>query len=144
MNNDLISRSALRNAILNDSKLDGANVNWEVNRILVHIDNAPTVDCIEFNRAEELIKQAYQKGKDIRPQGEWIKWNFKTFGAMGDWEYKCSNCEKVYGGEYNFCPNCGAQMKECDLMNNEEAIKFIEPLTEFEGDENYIRKSTNG
>lgn len=45
-----------------------------------------------------------------RPHGEWIKWNFKTFGAMGDWEYKCSNCEKVYGGEYNFCPNCGADM----------------------------------
>lgn len=46
-----------------------------------------------------------------RPQGEWIKWNFKTFGPMGDWEYKCSNCEKVYGGEYNFCPNCGSKMK---------------------------------
>ena len=30
------------------------------------IDNAPTVDCIEFNRAKKLIKQAYQKGKDIR------------------------------------------------------------------------------
>lgn len=48
----------------------------------------------------------------VRPQGEWIKWNFKTFGAMGDWEYKCSNCEKVYGGEYNFCPNCGAEMQK--------------------------------
>lgn len=47
-----------------------------------------------------------------RTQGEWIKWNFKTFGAMGDWEYKCSNCEKVYGGEYNFCPNCGADMQK--------------------------------
>ena len=47
----------------------------------------------------------------LRPKGEWIKWNFKTFGALGDWEYKCSNCEKVYGGEYNFCPNCGAKMK---------------------------------
>lgn len=26
-------------------------------------------------------------------------------------------------------------------MNNEEAIKFIEPLTEFEGNEDYIRKA---
>lgn len=54
---------------------------------------------------------ANSKPYEERPQGEWIKWNFKTFGAFGDWEYKCSNCEKVYGGEYNFCPNCGAQMK---------------------------------
>lgn len=41
---DLISREALRNVILNDRKLDGVNANWEVNRILVHIDNAPTVE----------------------------------------------------------------------------------------------------
>ena len=52
------------------------------------------------------------KALEERPKGEWIKWNFKTFGAMGDWEYKCSNCEKVYGGEYNFCPNCGSIMKD--------------------------------
>ena len=49
-----------------------------------------------------------------RPHGEWIKWNFKTFGAMGDWDYKCSNCEKVYDGEYNFCPNCGTEMQKGD------------------------------
>lgn len=48
---------------------------------------------------------------EIRPQGEWIKWNFRTVGPLGDWDYKCSNCEKVYYGEYNFCPNCGADMK---------------------------------
>lgn len=63
--------------------------------------------------AEDIYNTAYARGKASteRPQGEWIKWNFKTFGAMGDWEYKCSNCEKVYDGEYNFCPNCGADMR---------------------------------
>lgn len=64
------------------------------------------------------------KGKKIvfekeRPRGKWVKWNFKTFGAMGDWEYKCSNCEKVYDGEYNFCPNCGADMRICEVRRNE-------------------------
>ena len=60
--------------------------------VIMTIDNAPTVDCIEFNRAKELIKQAYQKGKDIRPQGEW----------------KCPEC-----GEGLFaCPNCGADMRK--------------------------------
>ena len=64
--------------------------------------------------AVEAVHNAVQtamKCMHERPQGKWIKWNFKTFGAMGDWEYKCSNCEKVYGGEYNFCPNCGADMR---------------------------------
>lgn len=58
MNNDLISREALRNVILNDGKLDGANANWEVNRILVHIDNAPTVS----DRYDEGYAQGYIDG----------------------------------------------------------------------------------
>lgn len=60
-----------------------------------------------------------------RPHGEWIKWNFKTFGAFGDWEYKCSKCEKVYGGEYNFCPNCGA-----DMRKNEKKVQTPSCLTD--------------
>lgn len=64
--------------------------------------------CTECDTAFDMAINALEE----RPKGEWIKWNFKTFGAMGDWEYKCSNCEKVYGGEYNFCPNCGAQMQK--------------------------------
>ena len=68
------------------------------------IDNAETI--IPFASVETQTMIEYE-----RPQGEWIKWNFKTFGAFGDYEYKCSNCEKVHGGEYNFCPNCGADMR---------------------------------
>lgn len=57
MNNDLISREALRNVILNDRKLDGANANWEVNRILVHIDNAPTVETADEETLENIKKE---------------------------------------------------------------------------------------
>lgn len=89
-NNDLISRSDIKDHIGELLLVySGAEL---ANAILNAIDNAPTVE--------------------ERPQGEWIKWNFKTFGAMGDWEYKCSNCGKVYDGEYNFCPNCGTDMRE--------------------------------
>lgn len=55
---DLISREALRNVILNDSKLDGVNANWEVNRILVHIENAPTAS----DRYYEGYAQGYIHG----------------------------------------------------------------------------------
>ena len=97
MNNDLISRDALRNVILNDRKLDGANANWEVNRILVHIDKAPTVHGIV----------AYVE----RPKGEWIKDESSSIA------YRCSNCEvlqhwsPIKNGKYNFCPNCGADTR---------------------------------
>jgi len=46
-----------------------------------------------------------------RPTGEWKEHDFKTCGGLGDWDYKCSNCEKVYCGKSNYCPNCGAKMK---------------------------------
>lgn len=60
---DLISREALRNVILNDRKLDGANANWEVNRILVHIDNAPTVKpCENCDLYFKAMTKQEQKG----------------------------------------------------------------------------------
>lgn len=121
MSEDLISREALKKHIAEifeiEEKIDKK---WAMGLkySLKIIDNAPTVipDIEEFDKAlhkwfEEIDEWEKKNGK-IRPQGEWIKWNFKTFGAMGDWEYKCSNCEKVYGGEYNFCPNCGARMQK--------------------------------
>lgn len=67
--------------------------------VLDLIDNAPTVE--------------------ERQQGEWIKYSFKDFGAFGDYDYKCSNCQKVSGGQYNFCSNCGADMRG-GLKNDRE------------------------
>ena len=51
---------------------------------------------------------------DVRPvvHARWIG------VALGD--MRCSNCGEVYGvcgglmGDYNFCPNCGADMREVD------------------------------
>lgn len=106
MNSDLISREDLKE----DLKRYFTNCE-ALYQILTIIDNAPTV---EYTFEEAFQKTVCEKRLYCpeRPQGKWIKWNFKTFGAMGDWEYKCSNCEKVYGGEYNYCPNCGADMRK--------------------------------
>lgn len=65
---DLISREALRNVILNDRKLDGANANWEVNRILVHIEKAPTVsdELLDYvNQSIEAEKNAMTDYHDL-------------------------------------------------------------------------------
>lgn len=51
-----------------------------------------------------------------RPQGKWIK-QYNGNGWDDFWDYKCSNCGKVYerasGVLYyaNYCPNCGARIK---------------------------------
>lgn len=100
MNNDLISREALKKAI----KDNGYSHYFEIFDI---IDNAPTV---------ERVINMYPKGEVIvqntRPQGEWI---------VEDWT-KIIECNLCHGQapicitsgeqyESNFCPICGAKMK---------------------------------
>ena len=80
------------------------------NALIQHAYSA-VVDGVEKDIID-LSDVDYAPTVEERPQGKWMKWNFKDLGAFCDWEYKCSNCEKVYGGEHNFCPNCGAEMQK--------------------------------
>lgn len=104
---DLISREALK------EEVNKKNVVGRFNTIML-IDNAPTVS----DRTEEVLSLQNTIAKIVegiaentRPQGEWKEYNFRTCGGLGDWDYKCSKCGKVYGGKHNFCPNCGADMR---------------------------------
>lgn len=51
-----------------------------------------------------------------RPHGEWIYNQYDGNANIGNWH--CSECRHiVYGGYsqkpyYNFCPNCGADMRK--------------------------------
>ena len=103
MTGDLISREALKKWIDESLQLYSSQYSTDMLNMFglfrEIIDNAPTVE--------------------ERQQGEWIKYSFKDFGAFGDYDYKCSNCQKVSGGQYNFCSNCGADMRG-GLKNDRE------------------------
>ena len=112
--NDLISRSELKKVIetyrpmpLTSDYAQGKNN--MIDYCIAEIDSASTItpDEIQALMSDYLTYRCEPE----RQQGEWIKWNFRTIGPLGTWDYKCSNCEKVYYGEYNFCPNCGSVMK---------------------------------
>lgn len=49
----------------------------------------------------------YDKGKEDRPQGEWI---MNKTSARGR-NYTCTNCQKVSRNKSEFCPKCGADMR---------------------------------
>lgn len=117
MNNDLISRSELIKAfdiIVNNS----ATNEWQtlpITHIKQIIENAPTVEAYPFEQVQELVKLNQQFAQEIenlkRPQGEW-----KVYGKQGGIPITdmCSNCRYEmmwYKNKYNFCPNCGAEMK---------------------------------
>ena len=63
------------------------------------IDKAPTV----YMPSDNDITDFYPK-RLIIPQGEWI--------LLKGYDYKCSLCGEVERAEKNFCPNCGAEMRE--------------------------------
>ena len=42
-----------------------------------------------------------------RPKGKWIMNKTSKRGR----NYTCTNCEKISRNKFNFCPNCGADMR---------------------------------
>ena len=114
MNNDLISRSALKDDL--QDRLRKAR-NWKENAInrsddeiiiradatinficevIMTIDNAPTVRN-EYKRAEcEWIFLGDNPNRD---------------NPNSNHKYACSNCGRGVKEQENFCPNCGVKMK---------------------------------
>ena len=107
--------------------------------ILAIIDHAPTVpqDCSDCKRYDfpyfevkfdkEQMQELVDKAKAEvlasieRPQGEWIEDVNDTYSYDHDtWE--CSVCHEPFtliegtpkDNLYNFCPNCGADMREAE------------------------------
>ena len=109
MNNDLISRSALkeRNTVI-------GIVNGEKMKVVPvkAIDNAPTVDLWEMR--QEATENALKKAEVLykRPQGEWIR-----IGSIGNGNanYECSNCHHsdIHAEDQKvpYCWFCGAEMR---------------------------------
>lgn len=118
---DLISREALKEA------LKEAHANFELTfdintygEVINIINNAPTIDISKevWNKSNELLNKRLSYLE--RPQGEW-----KITEAYPHKVY-CGECYKTYAQENwevwkdgslprNFCPNCGA-----DMRNGEE------------------------
>lgn len=119
MNNDLISREALKKAIqadidIGDNVCDIGYLN-AMYMCIEYIDNAPTVEITETEVQEVLNKRCMTAvaneylialhGK--RQQGEWI---MNKTSARGR-NYTCTNCQKVSRNKSEFCPKCGTKMK---------------------------------
>ena len=113
MNNDLISRSALKeHKFLSpdnpnatrwfDEKVKAYQKGWN-DCIDAIIDNAPTVIPICPYLSDNEVKQPCLQGPCERPKGEW---NYIQAGMA-----VCPFCGASPHKDYkNFCPKCGARM----------------------------------
>ena len=124
MNNDLISREALKEATKSFVDCDGFNPVWQI------IDNATAVEPFEpdYVGAERLAARqrgyadgyhnGMEIGKTLNPkikQGEWIIVKDEKWGD----NVKCPFCEKELAGtDLNFCCKCGAKLTGSEKMND--------------------------
>lgn len=64
--------------------------------------------------ATDLYEKDYRK-VDEEAQGKWQFWKVPSYSVSVTHELICNICgyrvEMLKGRHYNFCPNCGAQMK---------------------------------
>ena len=138
MDNDLISRSALRKVLCEEYE---AREHYIGEKMLEAIDNAPTIDLSQIESVTinelseedklkfmELLKhpktQIYirnemsldgegwivnDKNKSERPQGEWII--DEEGGDSTCTLVTCPFCKERMCCKMNFCGNCGADMR---------------------------------
>lgn len=112
--NDLISREALKKALEISEKV----FNQGLTTALDLIQSASTVDttCPNCDSGyAQGYSDGYLTGKEERPKGKWEWVQYDANPNIGNWH--CSECRYIPHGkkEYqksNFCPNCGADMRE--------------------------------
>ena len=117
MNNDLISREALKKALHNF--FDGKVIDeptYILRDVLCHIDNAPTVKPYCYFCGQKEHGQTVE-----RPQGEWIEKVERRGCFAGDktiYSYTCPFCGVKEFKKYPFC-HCGADMRKGGAENGE-------------------------
>ena len=83
------------------------------------INEAPTVEITEEQAIDKLHDTGWlplhDKEMTERPTGHWM-----DLGVLDEWYaevFKCSECgEEMLGEGNNFCPNCGADMRVKDEL----------------------------
>lgn len=81
-------------------------------------------DCFAYTREKkevicrrcfiQTVKDIIKKSPSVkqeRKKGEWVVHDY----ALGKERYECAECKGRCDLEYNFCPNCGA-----DMLSGEE------------------------
>lgn len=105
MNNDLISRSALLEALRKESILHRQAFHVDTKALIQHEE--------EFSACMRVVCSAPAVDAEAVRHGRWIE--VVTYDQDGDClevEYKCSECGRIEGLDDEPYCNCGAKMME--------------------------------
>lgn len=66
--------------------------------------------CVRrFHTMGDTVNCGHYEEYEQRPHGEWI--HHKEWEFDGECAFECSNCGMGTDVDYNFCPDCGADMR---------------------------------
>lgn len=71
----------------------------------------PTIDFESGKRVIEHLERM-ASAEPERKRGKWIKADSQQYFRKHYPAYTCSICNYKKGGNWNYCPNCGADMRE--------------------------------
>ena len=79
-------------------------------------------DLEHMVRASAMVIEMIQDAPTIEPErkkGEWIDRGWSGDGRGNSWhEWECSECKHITkGAKWDFCPNCGADMRKDGATN---------------------------
>lgn len=57
----------------------------------------------------KMFENALDNAPTIEPQRMRGRWEYLDYGGVGN--YHCTACRRICIGDYDFCPNCGADMR---------------------------------
>ena len=121
MSDDLIKRSDAIKIMACEMYAEAQSQGYEVDSIedfmpeaKAWMNDAPSADIDLSEYSDKLWRNAYERGKADRPQGEWIEqedcWQCSECGD----EYVLEVGVKPIDARMHYCPSCGAMMKGAD------------------------------
>ena len=72
-------------------------------------DNALTDEERTVENYKELLTECIKVLPTAENNGEWI-----PLQGLVPYKWRCNKCEKMFKTDFNYCPNCGARMKESE------------------------------
>ena len=78
--------------------------------VYLHEETRFQYKAILWENIHEWLEELKERRKKQRPHGEWIY--HKEWEWDGECAFECSKCGMGTDVDYNFCPNCGADMRE--------------------------------
>lgn len=123
MRNDFVRRSDVMDSMVKEynrryslGERNGLHLAW-IEKAVNDVPSAQPYTDEEIQKMQdieqEMLEKAYECGReDAKPERKRGRWNPDPINGVKPYGYICNLCGAWQPVERNYCPNCGADMRE--------------------------------